>query len=112
MTSPLQAFGTQGVVCKGLGVKAIVMPQVVTGAMGDLWADPNVFRLHNTMRNQRAALLVVFFIGALIAGFAIKVNGELVLLLTAVFKLVAAGLFAFVPGKKVERVGGKEKEVV
>lgn len=68
--------------------------------MGDLFADPNLFALHNTPRNQRAALLVAFFLGSLVAGYALRVNGELVLVLCGVFKFLGALLFAFVPAAK------------
>jgi len=96
-------FGAQAVVSKALGVKAILVPQVVTGAMGDLFSDPRLFGplRSNVPRNQRAAFVIVFFAGAAIGGVALKdVNPEMVLILTAVFKLVAALLFFVVPGAK------------
>ncbi|KAM0751362.1 hypothetical protein T439DRAFT_380343 [Meredithblackwellia eburnea MCA 4105] len=96
-------FGSQGVITKTLGVPQIPA-QVVTGAMADLWSDPKLLAplRQNVPRNQRVAFIVVFFAGACVGGTVLlKVNAELVLLLTAILKLVVAGLFFLVPG--VER---------
>lgn len=60
--------------------------------MGDLFSDPKLFAspFKNTARNQRTAFIVVFFLGCLVGGLVlVKVNGELVMLLTGIFKLLS-----------------------
>lgn len=55
-------FGAQPVLTKGLAIKAIPMPQVVTGTLSEIFADPNLFAWKNDMRNQRVIFVLVFFV--------------------------------------------------
>jgi len=107
------AFGAQGVVTKAMGVPGIVMPAVVTGAMGDLLADPNLFAplSKNKIRNQRGAHVLIFFCGGVIGGVVLKyVDATLVLILTASVKLLGAACFLVVPGSTPGITAGLEVE--
>lgn len=101
------AFGAQGSTVRPLKV-AEVPTVVVTSAMIDLFRDANLFKRHNLPRNRRVAFIISLFLGAFIGGWCLnRVNGQLVLVIAAVFKLLIAGVFLFWPSAQEEK---KDKE--
>lgn len=73
---------------------------VVTSCMVDLFADKNLFARRNVGRNQRAAFVVVFFLGGLIGAFVLKNAGPpWALVLSSIIKMGAAASLLVVAGK-------------
>lgn len=86
-------MGCQNVLTKGLGSPMTIPTQVATGAMSDLLSDPKILApfKKNWPRNERVVFLATFFGGGVIGGLAYRYSSPpLCLLLTAIFKLLAA----------------------
>ena len=95
-------FGSQGVVTKALEVKALPMPAVVTGLMGDLLADPNLFKPfgQNRLRNERTLFLLIFFCGGITGGAILRyVNPATVLIVVATAKTLGCAGYLLVPAR-------------
>lgn len=92
------SMGCQNVLTKGLASPMTIPTQVATGAMSELFSDPKIFApfRKNWPRNERIIFLAVFFAGGVIGGLAYRYSSPpLCLLLTAIFKLLAAGTILF-----------------
>ena len=69
--------------------------------MVDLFADKNLFALRNTGRNQRAAFVVVFFVGGVVGALVLRHAGPpWALVLSAIIKMGAALLLLALPGSE------------
>ena len=96
------AFGAQAASGRPLGVPAITTV-VVTSAMVDLWADKNLFvgLRKNPGRNQRAAFVVLFFVGGVVGALVLRHAGPpWALVLSAIIKMGAALLLLALPGNE------------
>ncbi|RSH95431.1 hypothetical protein EHS25_000521 [Saitozyma podzolica] len=98
------SMGAQNVTVKGMGTPPTIPTQVATGAMAELVSDPRLFVgfTKNRPRNERIIFVLTFFLGGVIGGLAYRYSSpELCLLLTAIFKLLAAISVLLVPRKDV-----------
>lgn len=68
--------------------------------MSSFLSDRRLFAKHNRPRDERLVFIIVFFLGGLVAGFAFRYSSaQLALLLSGIFKLLAALVVLVVPGK-------------
>jgi hypothetical protein len=126
-------MGAQNVTVKGMGTPPTIPTQVATGAMAELVSDPRLFVgfARNRPRNERIVFVLTFFLGessvyrarartrtvyprnrakvhtsgGVIGGLAYRYSSpDLCLLLTAIFKLLAAISVLLVPTKNADPV--------
>jgi uncharacterized membrane protein YoaK (UPF0700 family) len=85
------SMGCQNTTTKGMNGPPTIPTQVATGAMADFFSDPRLLALRNRPRDERLIFVIVFFAGGLVGGLAYRYYApHLCLLLTAIFKLLAA----------------------
>jgi len=97
-------MGSQQVWTRTLDCPSITVT-VLTNATCQLFADPKLFALHNKGRNQKAAFICIFFLGAITGGLTLRyVNAALPLIMTATFKILGAFTLVLYPGQQPKTV--------
>ena len=91
-------MGAQNVTVTGTSAPNTITTLVVTGAMASFFSDRRLFAVHNRPRDERFIFVIAFFVGGIIAGFAFAYSSaELALMLSGVFKFMAAGVVLVAP---------------
>lgn len=98
----LMAFGSGGQVAMARALCQDIPTAMVTSAYVDLFADPDLFKLHNVARNRRIVFIICLFVGSLIGAYTHDISAGLPMMLTFCMKFLISWSFLMNPVSKTE----------